>query len=77
MIPRYNDSNKGLLVGTRAAMDVMAGVWTELQNGSCLALPQAEGMRRTLCRQLMGSSAVAWTPEVRIYGVAHNKDLVS
>ena len=66
MIPRYDDSNKGLLVGTRAAMDVMAGVWTELQNGSCLALPQEEGRRRTLCRQLMGSSAVAWTPEVRI-----------
>ena len=36
------------------------------QDKSCLALPQEEGRRVGVCRQLMGSPSVAWTNECLI-----------
>ena len=53
-------------IATRSALDALGSVWTELRNGTCLAFPQEDMRRRQLCRQLMGSTAVAWTPECLI-----------
>ena len=63
---RHGPMADGFQIASRPALDALGTTWTELRNGSCLALPQEPKARSRICRQLSGSASVTWTNECLI-----------